>query len=75
MNLNFNFDAKTLLSKWWTIVRDNFKEIETEIKTRVDEFNEKFGQLDANLNAERTERSNADTALGERISEETAASG
>ena len=33
MKLNFNFDGKTFLSKWWKIVRDNFTAIQTEHNT------------------------------------------
>lgn len=39
MKLNFNFDGKTFLSKWWKIVRDNFTAIQTDHNELSDSVN------------------------------------
>lgn len=62
MKLNFNFDGKTFLSKWWKIVRDNFTAIQTEHNT-----------LSNKLDTEITQRTNADVGLAEEITAETKA--
>ena len=62
MKLNFNFDGKTLLSKWWKIVRDNFTTIQTEHNTLSDK-----------LDTEITQRTNADVGLADKITAETKA--
>lgn len=62
MKLNFNFDGKTLLSKWWKIVRDNFTAIQTEHNT-----------LSNKLDTEITQRTNADVGLADKITAETKA--
>lgn len=62
MKLNFNFDGKTLLSKWWKIVRDNFTAIQTEHNTLSDK-----------LDTEITQRTNADVGLADKITAETKA--
>ena len=59
MKLNFNFDGKTLLSKWWKIVRDNFTAIQTEHNTLSDK-----------LDTEITQRTNADVGLSDQITAE-----
>lgn len=62
MKLNFNFDGKTFLSKWWKIVRDNFTAIQTDHNTLSDK-----------LNTEITQRTNADVGLADKITAETKA--
>lgn len=62
MKLNFNFDGKTLLSKWWKIVRDNFTAIQTDHNTLSDK-----------LDTEITQRTNADVGLADKITAETKA--
>ena len=62
MKLNFNFDGKTFLSKWWKIVRDNFTAIQTDHNTLSDK-----------LDTEITQRTNADVGLAEKITAETKA--
>lgn len=73
MNLNFNFNAKTLLSEWWTIVRDNLKAIQTEFNSHTDSFNAAVKRIEADIEAERSARTSENSALNERISEEAAA--
>ena len=62
MKLNFNFDGKTFLSKWWKIVRDNFTAIQTDHNT-----------LSNKLDTEITQRTNADVGLADQIAAETKA--
>ena len=62
MKLNFNFDGKTFLSKWWKIVRDNFTAIQTDHNTLSDK-----------LDTEITQRTNADVGLVDKITAETKA--
>ena len=62
MKLNFNFDGKTLLKKWWQIVRDNFTAIQTDHNT-----------LSNKLDTEITQRTNADVGLADKITAETKA--
>lgn len=62
MKLNFNFDGKTFLSKWWKIVRDNFTAIQTDHNTLSDK-----------LDTEITQRTNADVGLADKIIAETKA--
>lgn len=62
MKLNFNFDGKTFLSKWWKIVRDNFTAIQTDHNTLSDK-----------LDTEITQRTNADVGLADKIAAETKA--
>lgn len=62
MKLNFNFDGKTFLSKWWKIVRDNFTAIQTDHNT-----------LSNKLDTEITQRTNADVGLADKITAEKTA--
>ena len=62
MKLNFNFSGKTLLKDWWTIVKENFKTIETDHNTLSDK-----------LDTEITQRTNADVGLADKITAETKA--
>lgn len=64
MKLNFNFDGKTFLSKWWKIVRDNFTAIQTDHNTLSD-------KLDTEITAEKTVRESADSTLQKNINDET----
>ena len=70
MNLNFNFNAKTLLSKWWTIVRDNFQAIQSEFNTHVSEFNTAKKDLQKQISNEVSARESADGALRQSIESE-----
>lgn len=63
MKLNFNFDGKTFLSKWWKIVRDNFTAIQTDHNTLSD-------KLDTEITAETKARESADSSLSSRINNE-----
>lgn len=52
MNLNFNYDGKTLLKKWWEIVRDNFTAIEdghNALSSALEQETEERVQGDAEL--------------------------
>lgn len=40
MNLNFNFNGKTLLRNWWKIVEENFRTIQTAINDHLNKFTE-----------------------------------
>lgn len=71
MNLNFNFDAKTLLSKWWTVVRDNFKSIQTDFNAHLSEFNTAKQNLQKQITDETDAREKADEALQQKILSET----
>ena len=78
MKLNFNFDGKTLLSKWWKIVRDNFTAIQTEHNTLSNKLDTEITQrtnadvgLADKITAEKTARENADSSLQKNINDET----
>ena len=77
MKLNFNFDGKTLLSKWWKIVRDNFTAIQTDHNTLSDKLDTEITQrtnadvgLADKITAEKTARESADSSLSSRINNE-----
>lgn len=77
MKLNFNFDGKTFLSKWWKIVRDNFTAIQTDHNTLSDKLDTEITQrtnadvgLANQIAAEKTARESADSSLSSRISNE-----
>lgn len=77
MKLNFNFDGKTFLSKWWKIVRDNFTTIQTDHNTLSDKLDTEITQrtnadvgLANQIAAEKTARESADSSLSSRISNE-----
>lgn len=77
MKLNFNFDGKTFLSKWWKIVRDNFTAIQTEHNTLSNKLDTEITQrtnadvgLADKITAEKTARENADSSLSSRINNE-----
>lgn len=62
MKLNFNFDAKTFLSKYWPIAKSNFQTIQDDHNTLSDK-----------LDTEITQRTNADVGLADKITAETKA--
>ena len=62
MKLNFNFDGKTFLSKWWPIAKSNFQTIQDDHNTLSDK-----------LDTEITQRTNADVGLADKITAETKA--
>ena len=77
MKLNFNFDGKTFLSKWWKIVRDNFTAIQTEHNTLSNKLDTEITQrtnadvgLANQITAEKTARESADSSLSSRINNE-----
>lgn len=77
MKLNFNFDGKTFLSKWWKIVRDNFTAIQTDHNTLSDKLDTEITQrttadvgLADKITAETKARESADSSLSSRISNE-----
>lgn len=78
MKLNFNFDGKTFLSKWWKIVRDNFTAIQTDHNTLSDKLDTEITQrtnadvgLADKITAEKTVRESADSTLQKNINDET----
>ena len=77
MKLNFNFDGKTFLSKWWKIVRDNFTAIQTDHNTLSNKLDTEITQrtnadvgLANQITAEKTARESADSSLSSRINNE-----
>lgn len=77
MKLNFNFDGKTFLSKWWKIVRDNFTTIQTDHNTLSNKLDTEITQrtnadvgLANQITAEKTARESADSSLSSRINNE-----
>ena len=77
MKLNFNFDGKTFLSKWWKIVCDNFTAIQTDHNTLSDKLDTEITQrtnadvgLANQIAAEKTARESADSSLSSRINNE-----
>ena len=77
MKLNFNFDGKTFLSKWWKIVRDNFTTIQTDHNTLSDKLDTEITQrtnadvgLANQITAEKMARESADSSLSSRINNE-----
>ena len=77
MKLNFNFDGKTFLSKWWKIVRDNFTAIQTDHNTLSDKLDTEITQrtnadvgLAKQITAEKTARESAESSLSSRINNE-----
>lgn len=77
MKLNFNFDGKTFLSKWWKIVRDNFTAIQTDHNTLSNKLDTEITQrtnadvgLADKITAEKTARESADSSLSSRINNE-----
>ena len=66
MKLNFNFDGKTLLKKWWQIVKENFNTIETDHNNLQTAHN----TLADDVSQETQQRKNADNALQQSIANE-----
>lgn len=44
MKLDFNFDGKTLLKKWWQQVKSNFQTVQDEYNTLEDNLSEEINQ-------------------------------
>lgn len=77
MKLNFNFDGKTFLSKWWPIVKSNFQTIQDDHNTLSDKLDTEITQrtnadvgLANQITAEKTARESADSSLSSRINNE-----
>ena len=77
MKLNFNFDGKTFLSKWWPIVKSNFQTIQDDHNTLSDKLDTEITQrtnadvgLANQVTAEKTARESADSSLSSRINNE-----
>ena len=77
MKLNFNFDGKTFLSKWWPIVKSNFRTIQDDHNTLSDKLDTEITQrtnadvgLANQITAEKTARESADSSLSSRINNE-----
>ena len=60
MKLDFNFDGKTLLKKWWQQVKSNFQTVQDE-----------YNALEDNLSEEINQRVNIGNDLTEKITKET----
>ena len=60
MKLDFNFDGKTLLKKWWQQVKSNFQTVQDEYNT-----------LEDNLSEEINQRVNLGNDLTDKITKET----
>ncbi len=78
MKLNFNFDAKTFLSKYWPIAKSNFQTIQDDHNTLSDKLDTEITQrtnadvgLADKITAEKTARKNADSSLQKNINDET----
>lgn len=78
MKLNFNFDAKTFLSKYWPIAKSNFQTIQDDHNTLSDKLDTEITQrtnadvgLADKITAEKTARENADSSLQKNINDET----
>ena len=44
MKLDFNFDGKTLLKKWWQQVKSNFQTVQDEYNALEDNLSEEINQ-------------------------------
>ena len=60
MKLDFNFDGKTLLKKWWQQVKSNFQTVQDE-----------YNALEDNLSEEINQRVNLGNDLTDKITKET----
>ena len=77
MKLDFNFDGKTLLKKWWQQVKSNFQTVQDEYNTLEDNLSEEINQrvnlgndLTDKITKETSDRKKADSSLEIKISDE-----
>ena len=77
MKLDFNFDGKTLLKKWWQQVKSNFQTVQDEYNTLEDNLSEEINQrvnlgndLTDKITKETSDRKTADSSLEGKISTE-----
>ena len=78
MKLDFNFDGKTLLKKWWQQVKSNFQTVQDEYNTLEDNLSEEINQrvnlgndLTDKITKETSDRKTADSSIEGKISTET----
>ncbi len=78
MKLDFNFDGKTLLKKWWQQVKLNFQTVQDEYNTLEDNLSEEINQrvnlgndLTDKITKETSDRKTADSSIEGKISTET----
>ncbi len=78
MKLDFNFDGKTLLKKWWQQVKSNFQTVQDEYNALEDNLSEEINQrvnigndLTDKITKETSDRKTADRSLEGKISTET----
>ena len=77
MKLDFNFDGKTLLKKWWQQVKSNFQTVQDEYNTLEDNLSEEINQrvnlgndLTDKITKETSDRKRADSSIESKISTE-----
>ena len=77
MKLDFNFDGKTLLKKWWQQVKSNFQTVQDEYNALEDNLSEEINQrvnigndLTEKITKETSDRKKADNSLEIKISNE-----
>lgn len=77
MKLDFNFDGKTLLKKWWEQVKANFRTIQNEHNNLNDKVSDEVNQrinlgkdLSGKITTEISERQAADNLLESKITNE-----
>ncbi len=76
MDLNFNFDGKTLLKNWWGIVRENFHTVQeyvSRLDSESDSLDFRVRELSQNLDIETENRSAKDEMLSGKINDEITA--
>ena len=78
MKLDFNFDGKTLLKKWWQQVKSNFQTVQDEYNALEDNLSEEINQrvnlgndLTDKITKETSDRKTADSLIEGKISTET----
>ena len=78
MKLDFNFDGKTLLKKWWQQVKSNFQTVQDEYNALEDNLSEEINRrvnlgndLTDKITKETSDRKTADRSLEGKISTET----
>ena len=77
MKLDFNFDGKTLLKKWWQQVKSNFQTVQDEYNALEDNLSEEINRrvnlgndLTDKITKETSDRKTADRSLEGKISNE-----